>query len=172
MRKSSSSRAVRKKGPPFLFHRRVDSSFFPATIIPGYCSLKNIGLEIKVKSILTFAFWAVIILAMPGCAMLTDGIYDARTPQPTATELYNQALEKYQGRNYADARPLFQQYIGQHQDTPLYKVALYYLAHCDQMLGDAKEAEMLYSRLVDTYGDDDFWGAQAMQRIKQIKEAQ
>ncbi|NTV29580.1 MAG: tetratricopeptide repeat protein [Candidatus Omnitrophica bacterium] len=119
-----------------------------------------------------FVFGAALFLLGSGCAILTDGVYDTEEPKQAPTALYNQAFARYQARNYEEAKPLFQQYIGQYPDSVLYKVALYYLAHCDQMLGELKEAEMFYSRIVDTYGEDDFWGAQAMKRIKQLREVQ
>jgi len=101
-----------------------------------------------------------------------EGAEDADSASQSASEVYNRAFEKYQARHWAEARELFHQYIEFYPDSVLYKMALYYLGHCHQMLGDLKEARVLYSRVVDTYGDDDFWGAQAMKRLNQIRDEQ
>lgn len=103
---------------------------------------------------------------------MMDGVYEEQPSKEAPSKLYNRAFEKYQAGKYAEAKDLFHQYIGQYPDTLLVKMSLYYLGHCYQMLGDTKEANVFYSRLIDTYGDDDFWGAQAMKRIRQMKEAE
>ena len=109
----------------------------------------------------------MLIVAGGGCAMLQDNTEEMpRYKSPS--ELYDKALGYYQSGQYAKAKELFHQYIGQYPDSLIYKTALYELAHCYQMLGETKEALALYNRLVTTYGDQDFWGDQAMQRIKQI----
>jgi TolA-binding protein len=114
----------------------------------------------------------LILLAVPlystGCAMIEpagEEVPHFRTP----TEHYNKALDLYQKGNYAQAKELFREFVAQYPDSPLSKVALYYLGHCYQMTGDDKEALILFNRIVATYGDDDFWGEQSFKRIKQIK---
>lgn len=113
-----------------------------------------------------------LLLTSGGCAFLMEGAEPSVAPSSVKkpTDLYNQALEKYQAGNYAEARQMFHEFIGQYPDSMLFKIALYYLGHCHQMLNETKEAEVLFSRVVDTYGEDDFWGAQAMKRLKQIRE--
>jgi TolA-binding protein len=113
-------------------------------------------------------------MAGSGCAMLQPDQDNAEeVPRyKSPTELYEKALAYYQSGKYSRAKELFHQYIGQFPDSLMYPTALYELAHCYQMLGETKEALALYNRLVTTYGDQDFWGEQAMARIKQIKEEQ
>ncbi|NLE65154.1 MAG: tetratricopeptide repeat protein [Elusimicrobia bacterium] len=104
-----------------------------------------------------------------GCVFLAE---EPSAKVPSASDLYQRATQAYQARQYPRARDLFHEYIGQYPESPLYPVGLYYLAHSYQMLGDEDEAVVLYSRLVDAYGDKDFWGGQALQRIAQIKGQQ
>ncbi|GEM_PF-1615663 len=106
-----------------------------------------------------------------GCALLTPD-EDASLPAQygSASALYDKAMAYYQRGQYARARDLFHTYVGQYPDSLVLRVALYYLGHCYQMTGDTKEALALYNRIVTSYGDQDFWGAQAMLRIKQIKD--
>jgi hypothetical protein len=40
------------------------------------------------------------------------------------------------------------------------------------MLGNTKEAKVLYSRVIDLSKDDEFWSDQAMKRLKQIEAAE
>lgn len=108
-------------------------------------------------------------LGVGGCAFLLEDTGIPSERKQSATDLYNKALSYYQSGQYAEAKNLFHEYIGQFPDTPLFKVALYYLGHCYQMTGEEKEALVFYNRVVTTWGDDDFWGAQAMKRIKLLK---
>ena len=106
-----------------------------------------------------------------GCALLPVE-EEEQAPAPkykSAAELYKRAQVYYEARNYAKARDSFQEYVGQFPDSDLYKIALYYLAHSNQELGEYKEALVIYNRIITTYGDDDFWGEQAVKRVKQIK---
>ncbi|MBF0619290.1 MAG: tetratricopeptide repeat protein [Candidatus Omnitrophica bacterium] len=108
---------------------------------------------------------------LTGCAGLRD--YDSASPvYKNPSDLYDRAFAAHEGGQYAKARDLFHEYIGEFSNTLVFKSALYYLAHCYQKLGEDREALVLYSRIVDAYGEDDFWGAQAMKRIQQIKEGQ
>ncbi|MBF0485437.1 MAG: tetratricopeptide repeat protein [Candidatus Omnitrophica bacterium] len=117
-----------------------------------------------------FFIGAVLIfpLGMGGCAELT-GIEEPANSPKKPTELYNQALAVYQEGKYAEAKERFHEFLGQYPQSPLFKVALYYLGHCHQMLGDQKEALTFYNRVITTYGDEDFWSVQAAKRIKQMK---
>ncbi len=113
----------------------------------------------------------LLIGVVSGCSMLQD------TPEPlprveSASVLYEKALGYYQKGQYVRAKELFHQYIGQYPDSLIFRTALYDLAHCYQILGETKDALALYNRIVTTYGDQDFWGEQAMKRIKQIQEEQ
>ena len=85
------------------------------------------------------------------------------------TEHYNKALELYQKGRYARARELFHEYIARYPDSVVYRIALYYLGHCYQLLGDDREALIIFNRIVAAYGDDDFWGEQSFKRIRQIR---
>lgn len=91
----------------------------------------------------------------------------ARYKSPS--QLYDRALGFYQSGQYAKARDLFHEYVGQFPESRIFRIALYYLGYCYQMLGEDKDALALYNRVVSTYGDEDFWGEQAMARIQQIK---
>jgi TolA-binding protein len=106
-----------------------------------------------------------------GCALLpvTDEEQDAAPKYKSASELYKRAQAYYEARNYAKSRDLFQEYTGQFPDSDLYKIALYYLGHSYQELGEYKDALVIYNRIITTYGDDDFWGEQAVKRVEQIK---
>jgi TolA-binding protein len=105
---------------------------------------------------------------LTGCAMLAEP--GAETPRfKTPSELYHRAVALYEKGNYAQARALLHEFVGSYPDSALYRIALYYLGHCYQVTGDDKEALVIFNRVVTTYGDDDFWGAQAFKRIKQIK---
>ena len=119
----------------------------------------------------TLALFILCIFLSGGCASLEDltGVGPSTT-YSSPTELYNRALSFYQRGQYDRARDLFHEYVGQYQGTPLYRIALYYLAHCYQMTGDKPEALTLFSRVVAQYGEDDFWGEQALERIRQIKD--
>lgn len=86
----------------------------------------------------------------------------------TSTELYNKALDYYQKGRYTRARELFREYVAQYPNSAIFRIALYYSGHCYQMLGDNKEALVIFNRVVSTYGEEDFWGEQAFKRIKQI----
>ncbi len=104
----------------------------------------------------------------PGCVFLPAQEQEA--PRYTVpSELYEKALAQYQQRRYAQARDLFHEYVGRFPDSKLLKVAVYYLGHCYQMLGEDKDALAFYNRILVDDGDQDFWGQQAMARIKQIK---
>ena len=122
-----------------------------------------------IRSLLAMSL-VFFLLGAGGCAEFLGVGDESQSSVGAPSELYNRAFEQYEAGHYAQAKELFHQFIGQYPDSQLYKVSLYYLGHCDQMLGDLKEAEVFYSRLIDTYGDEDFWGAQAMKRLKQIKE--
>jgi TolA-binding protein len=107
-------------------------------------------------------------LMCSGCALFD--IEEAETPRfRTATAHYDKAMSYYQKGNYVKAKELLHEYIARYPNSELFRIALYYLGHCYQVLADEKEALTIFNRIVTTYGDDDFWGAQAMKRIKQIK---
>jgi len=115
------------------------------------------------------ALFLMFLFMANGC-MFLPAVQDeevARYNNPS--ELYDKALGYYQSGKYARARDLFHEYVGQYTDSKILRIAIYYLGHCYQMLGDDREALALYNRVVTTYGDEDFWGAQALARIKQIK---
>ena len=121
----------------------------------------SIGLALLFSSFACFA----------GCAMLQPS--DEPAPRfKSSTEHYNAALEHYQKGRYAKAKELFHEYVAQYPDSAIFRIALYYLGHCYQMLGEEKEALVIFNRVVATYGDDDFWGEQALNRIRQIKGEQ
>lgn len=111
----------------------------------------------------------MLVAAAQGCALLMETGEEAPARYKTPSALYDQALAYYQSGKYARARDLFHEYVGQYPDSRILRIAIYYLGHCYQMLGDDKEALALYNRVVTTYGDEDFWGGQAMARIKQVK---
>lgn len=111
----------------------------------------------------------VTSMCFSGCIFL-PAVQDEETIRyKSPSELYDKALAYYQSGQYAKARGLFHEYVGQYPDSKILRIAIYYLGHCYQMTGDDKEALALYNRVVTTYGDEDFWGEQAMARIKQIK---
>ncbi len=112
---------------------------------------------------------AVLVAAVSGCALL-PAQEDEAPRYASASVLYDKAFDAYQKAQYAKARELWHVYIGTYPQSLVLKAALYYLAHCHQMLGEDKEAVALYDRIITTYGDEDFWGQQAMLRRKQIKE--
>ena len=112
----------------------------------------------------------MLVTGFTGCALLPAAQEETAVRYKSPSELYDKALGYYQSGQYARARELFHEYIGQYSDSKILKIAIYYLGHCYQMLGEDKEALALYNRVVTTYGDDDFWGEQALARIKQIKE--
>ncbi len=112
---------------------------------------------------------ALMAVAESGCAPLP--VQENRAaPYAAASVLYEKAFECYQRSHYRKAKDLWHAYIGTYPDSLVLKAALYYLAHCHQMLGEDKEAVALYDRIVTTYGDEDFWGQQAMLRRKQVRE--
>ncbi len=104
-----------------------------------------------------------------GCAFLPAAQEEGTARYKSPSELYDKALGYYQSGKYAKARDLFHEYAGQYPDSKILRIAIYYLGHCYQMLAEDKEALALYNRIVATYGDEDFWGKQAMARMKQIK---
>ena len=112
---------------------------------------------------------ALLVAAGGGCALL-PAQEDEAPRYASASVLYDKAFDVYQKGQYAKARELWYVYIGTYPQSLVLKAALYYLAHCHQMLGEDKEALALYDRVITTYGDEDFWGQQAMLRRKQIKE--
>ncbi len=112
---------------------------------------------------------ALFVTAGSGCALLPA--QDNEAPRYAAPSvLYDKAFDCYQKAHYRKAKELWHEYIGAYPESRVLKAALYYLAHCYQMLGEDKEAMALYDRIITTYGDEDFWGQQAMLRRKQIKE--
>jgi TolA-binding protein len=115
-------------------------------------------------------FMIVAGIGAGGCAMLPEQ-EDAAPRYTSPSELYDRALDSYQKGQYARARDLFHEYTGQFPDSRIFRVALYYLAHCYQMLSQDKEALALYNRIVADHGDEDFWGQQALARIRQINES-
>jgi TolA-binding protein len=118
---------------------------------------------IRIVLLVTFLFLG------NGCIFL-PAVQDEETVRyKSPSELYDKALGYYQAGQYARARDLFHEYVGQYPESKILRIAIYYLGHCYQMLGQDKEALAFYNRVVTTYGDEDFWGAQAMMRIKQIK---
>lgn len=125
----------------------------------------------RLKKLLT----SMLLLSMTfqaGCALLEPLEAEDHSDHPrfkSATEHYQRALDLYEHGYYAKAKDLFHEYVGQYPQSPLFRVALYYLGHCYQKTGEDKEALSIYNRIVTVYGDDDFWGAQAQKRIKQIK---
>ncbi|MBF0387077.1 MAG: tetratricopeptide repeat protein [Candidatus Omnitrophica bacterium] len=109
-----------------------------------------------------------MLFGAAGCAML-EPVEETAPRYASSTELYNKALENYQNGKYSRAKDLFQEYIAQYPNSTIFRIALYYSGHCYQMLGEEKEALVIYNRVVATYGEDDFWGEQAFKRIGQIK---
>lgn len=116
-----------------------------------------------------YVLFILLSMSFSGCVLLPAAQDEAVVPYKTPSELYDRALKYYQSGQYAKARDLFHEYIGRYADSRILRIAVYYLGHCYQMLGEDKEALALYNRVVTTYGDEDFWGEQAMARIKQIK---
>jgi TolA-binding protein len=119
--------------------------------------------------VMRIIFLIFTLMSFSGCALLPAAQDEETVRYKSPSELYDKALAYYQSGKYAKARDLFHEYVGQYPESKILKIAIYYLGHCYQMLGDEKEALALYNRVVATYGDEDFWGAQAMARIKQIK---
>ena len=133
---------------------------------------KWVRVRVRVRRLVVLAACCVLSGAfVAGCALLAPE-EEASLPAQygSASALYDKAMVYYQRGQYARARDLFHTYVGQYPDSLVLRVALYYLGHCYQMTGDTKEALALYNRIVTSYGDQDFWGAQAMLRIKQIKD--
>lgn len=121
--------------------------------------------------VLTALLIVFVLTGFSGCAALEENVADREVSGVNSpSELYERALGAYQAGRYAEAKERFHRYISQYPESLLFKVALYYLGHCYHMVGETREAKIFYSRVVDTYGDDDFWGAQAMKRLQQIKE--
>jgi TolA-binding protein len=114
-------------------------------------------------------FLILTLMSFSGCIFLPAAPDEETVHYKSPSELYDKALGYYQSGQYARARDLFHEYVGQYPESKVLRIAIYYLGHCYQMLGEDKEAMALYNRVVTTYGDEDFWGAQAMARIKQIK---
>ena len=108
-------------------------------------------------------------MGFTACALLPAAQDEDVVRYKNPSELYDKALACYQSGQYAKARDLFHEYVGTYADSKILRIAIYYLGHCYQMLAEDKEALDLYNRVVTTYGDEDFWGQQAMARIKQIK---
>ncbi|MBF0331299.1 MAG: tetratricopeptide repeat protein [Candidatus Omnitrophica bacterium] len=123
------------------------------------------------RVILSLFLGVFLIGAGAGCSMLQDAP-EAPFRVESASVLYEKAMGYYQKGQYLRAKESFHEFIGQYPESLLFKTALYDLAHCYQILGETKEALALYNRIVTTYGDADFWGEQAMKRIKQIQEEQ
>ena len=125
----------------------------------------------RIRSFSAIVWVVLAVLTVSGCAMLETLQTGEEQPVKfkTPSEHYNRALDLYQRGHYAEARDLLHAYIGQYPQSPLFKVALYYLGHCYQMLGNDKEALAIFNRIIATYGDDDFWGEQSQKRIRQIK---
>jgi TolA-binding protein len=123
------------------------------------------------KTLFPFLLVVTVSLGLAGCALLpaAEEEQEAAPKYRSASELYKRALAYYEDRKYAKARDLFHEYVGQFPDGDLYKIALYYLGHSYQELGEYDEALVIYNRIITTFGDDDFWGEQAAKRIKQIK---
>jgi TolA-binding protein len=111
----------------------------------------------------------MLLLTGYGCALLPAAQDEDVQRYKSPSELYDKALGFYQSGKYAKARDLFHEYVGQYSDSKILRIAIYYLGHCYQMLGEDKDALALYNRVVTTYGDEDFWGQQALARIQQIK---
>jgi TolA-binding protein len=120
---------------------------------------------------LSLALLAMASFCATGCVLLpvAEEEEEAAPKYRFASELYKRALGYYEARKYAMARDLFHEYVGQFPESDLYKIALYYLGHSYQELGEYNEALTIYNRIITTYGDDDFWGEQSAKRIKQIK---
>ena len=114
-------------------------------------------------------FLIFMLMSFSGCASVLGIPEEEVSHYKTPSDLYDKAVGYYESGQYAKARDLFHEYVGTYPESKILKIAVYYLGHCYQMLGDDKEALALYNRVVTTYGDEDFWGAQAMARIKQIK---
>ena len=114
-------------------------------------------------------FILFLVMSFSGCALLPAAQEEETVRYKSPSDLYERALDYYQSGRYAKAKDLFHEYVGQYPDSKILRIAIYYLGHCYQMLGEDKEALALYNRVVSTYGDEDFWGQQAMARIKQIK---
>ncbi len=110
-----------------------------------------------------------LTLNLSSCILLPAAQEEETFRYKNPSDLYDKALAYYQSGQYAKASDLFHEYIGQYPDSKVLRIAIYYLGHCYQMLGEDKDALALYNRVVTIYGDEDFWGEQAMARIKQIK---
>lgn len=110
-----------------------------------------------------------LVAVFQGCVFLPAAQDQEVVRYESPSALYDKALAYYQSGKYARARDLFHEYVGLFPDSRILRIAIYYLGHCYQMLGEDREALALYNRVVTTYGDEDFWGAQAMARIKQVK---
>jgi TolA-binding protein len=117
----------------------------------------------------TACFLIFMAISFSSCAFLPAAQEEESVRYKSPSELYDKALGLYQSGKYAKARNLFHEYVGQYPDSKILRIAIYYLGHCYQMLGEDQEALALYNRIIATYGDEDFWGAQAMARIQQIK---
>jgi TolA-binding protein len=116
------------------------------------------------------AFFLIFMsIGVSSCAFLPAAQEENGVRYKSPSDLYDKALGYYQSGKYARARDLFHAYVGMYPDSKVLRIAIYYLGHCYQMQGENKEALALYHRVVSTYGDEDFWGGQAMARIKQIK---
>ncbi len=118
------------------------------------------------------AFISLVLLAAPlfgaaGCAML-DPQAAAPPRYKSSIELYNKALDYYEKGYYVKAKELFREYIAQDPNSEIFRIALYYSGHCYQLLGEDKEALVIYNRVISTYGPDDFWSEQALKRIGQM----
>lgn len=117
-------------------------------------------------------FLAVIIVAVcSGCS--TSGVmYEKPIPQTGiigATDMYNKAQEYYEAEKYEMAKEFFHQYINNYANTELYRVSLYYLGHCHQMLGQDQEAVRLYNKIIQEYPSTDFWVERAQKRLAQLR---
>ena len=115
-------------------------------------------------------FYVFLLIAtlnvFPGCAS-TEEISSVALPE--ATTLYQKAIQQYKVRRWHEAGILFRQYIRNYPTTDLYRVALYYLGHCEQMLANKKDALLIYNSVITKFPDDDFWVAAAKRRVEEMK---
>ena len=117
------------------------------------------------RSRLVFVALWMSALVICGCVSI-DKDFSLQPPQ--ASVLYQRAYNEYQSHHWQEASIYFHQYLREYPATDLTRVAIYYLGHCEEKLGNSKDALHLYNTILTKFPEDDFWVEAAKKRIEEI----
>ena len=127
---------------------------------------RNDNVESNGKILRLIFFVSIIFLV--GCASLS--LHPRLGSVSPAQSLYDKAQKLYQGQKYEAAQEYFHEFLAGNPDEPLRSIAMYYLGHCYQMMGDIKEAKSLYHRIVTNATGDEFWIGVARKRLEELEK--